>query len=297
MSKLDDAAKEIVRALTESTARKTSGYDTLAEVKRVDGNIAWVHIDGGVDETPVSVSIDCKKGDMVRVRVSNGTAFIIGNETKPPTDDTTAISAHTVATTANTKAVIAEETAEVADQNAGVAKKTAEAILVYDHDYTLMADQNNRMYAHFTAFLYRGGVDIKNYFDAQQFTWYLKNEDTAEMQFLGYGYNIDVYLSDAGYGSEVVGHFTTTEDAEALTSNNENLTDNTDTNYTVRANGDSVRVSDLSVSTLLYDVDKLMVVGTENEHLITMDTLYSYMLNRISDDAGVIYCGSATEVI
>lgn len=126
MSKLDDAAKEIVQALEERTARSTSGYDTLAEVKRVSGNTAWVHIDGGVDETPVNMSIDCKKGDMVRVRVSNGTAFIVGNETKPPTDDAEALIAKSVAALADGKATTAKTTAEGADRNASQARVIAE---------------------------------------------------------------------------------------------------------------------------------------------------------------------------
>jgi len=54
----------------------------------VSGSTAYVHIPGGVAETPVTMTIACKKGDTVQVRVSGGRAWIVGNETAPPTDDT-----------------------------------------------------------------------------------------------------------------------------------------------------------------------------------------------------------------
>ena len=59
-------------------------------MKRIDGNTAWVKIPGGVDETPVRLTIDAKAGDTVQLRVSGGTAWITGNQTAPPTDDTVA---------------------------------------------------------------------------------------------------------------------------------------------------------------------------------------------------------------
>ena len=70
------------------TDKSTQPYDTRAEVVRVSGSTAYVHIPGGVPETPVTMTIACKKGDTVQVRVSGGRAWIVGNETAPPTDDT-----------------------------------------------------------------------------------------------------------------------------------------------------------------------------------------------------------------
>lgn len=70
------------------TDKSTQPYDTRAEVVRVSGSTAYVHIPGGVAETPVTMTIACKKGDTVQVRVSGGRAWIAGNETAPPTDDT-----------------------------------------------------------------------------------------------------------------------------------------------------------------------------------------------------------------
>lgn len=89
-AKLDAAVKELTQVLLESGKNKTSPYDTQAEVKRVEGNIAWVHIPGGVDETPVRLTMNAQAGDIVQVRVSGGNAWLAGNATSPPTDDTRA---------------------------------------------------------------------------------------------------------------------------------------------------------------------------------------------------------------
>ena len=78
--------------------RATQPYDTTAEVTRVDEDgIAWVHIPGGVDETPVQMSINAREGDTVRVRVAGGQAWATGNDTAPPTDDRTAEAAQRTA--------------------------------------------------------------------------------------------------------------------------------------------------------------------------------------------------------
>ena len=81
----------IIRSLRESLKRenekKTSGYDTRATIRRIEDGVAWVHIPGGVDETPVTLTIGANVGDEVQVRVSGGRAFLVGNATAPPTDD------------------------------------------------------------------------------------------------------------------------------------------------------------------------------------------------------------------
>lgn len=100
---------------------KTAPYDTEAQVVRVEGSTAWVHIPGGVDETPVAMTINASAGDTVRVRVGNGTAWLVGNDTAPPTDDGTAI-------IANRNAGMAQQSADAAYSFAatahGIAKKT-----------------------------------------------------------------------------------------------------------------------------------------------------------------------------
>ena len=89
-----------VKNLVDILKEKNDGpapYDTEAEVMRIEGDTAWVHIPGGVDETPVAIPISAEPGDKVRVRVSGGQAWITGNDTAPPTNDKTALEAQKVA--------------------------------------------------------------------------------------------------------------------------------------------------------------------------------------------------------
>lgn len=86
--------KSLSSTLRENRA-KTKAYDTRAEVTRVVGNTAYVHIPGGVEETPVALTIGAKKGDIVQIHVGGGRAWITGNLTAPPSDDTKAIEAVT----------------------------------------------------------------------------------------------------------------------------------------------------------------------------------------------------------
>lgn len=91
-------------------------YDTTAEVVRVEDGVAWVHIDGGVEETPAELTINAVKGDLVKVRLVGGQAYLIGNGTAPPTDDRVANNALGVANSAQLKALTAEEVALVTEQ-------------------------------------------------------------------------------------------------------------------------------------------------------------------------------------
>lgn len=134
-----------------------------------------------------------------------------------------------------------------------------------------------------TAHVYRGGVDIaQTEFDPQDFTWYLKSED-GEVPIIpsgrqdNTGYTTMVNISDCGYGAEVVAKFTPPEYATALTNGGDALTDSDGDALEVRASGDSVRVRDLTVSTTLYPTDKAMIIGAEDEHLVTMQTLQDYL--------------------
>ena len=97
MSKSEQIINGLVSAMTQKDKTVTAAYDTQGTVTRVDGDTAWVHIPGGVDETPVKLTINAKYGDTVQVRVSGGTAWLVGNNTAPPTDDTKAIEAEQVA--------------------------------------------------------------------------------------------------------------------------------------------------------------------------------------------------------
>lgn len=124
--RLKQIQKDLVEALGASKP-KTSGYDTEATVIRIEGQTAWVHIPGGIDETPVAMTINSKRGDKVRVRVSGGTAWLIGNDSAPPTDDRKAVEAAEKADNANKVADSAKKGAEAAWEYAGIARNAAES--------------------------------------------------------------------------------------------------------------------------------------------------------------------------
>lgn len=107
--------KEFLKVLNNKD-KGPKPYDTTAEVVRVEDGVAWVHIDGGVEETPAELTINAVKGDRVKVRLVGGQAFLIGNGTAPPTDDRMANNALGVATGARVVAVQAEEVAQVTEQ-------------------------------------------------------------------------------------------------------------------------------------------------------------------------------------
>ena len=114
MNGIDAAIKDFIQVFRELGNNKTSPYDTSAEVTRVEDDTIWVHIPGGVDETPVKRTMDAKVGDSVQVRLSGGTAWLTGNATAPPTDDTVAKAARETAFIANDKAEkVIEETKEL----------------------------------------------------------------------------------------------------------------------------------------------------------------------------------------
>lgn len=117
-------AKKIVDMIYNEKKARPEPYDTTATVRRVENGRAFVHIPGGVDETPVKLTINAEPGDNVQVRVAGGRAWIAGNESNPPTDDKTARKAQTTATkagetakAANTKAEDAQETADKIQQH------------------------------------------------------------------------------------------------------------------------------------------------------------------------------------
>lgn len=82
-------AKKVVSVARGEDKKKPSPYDTKATVNRVDyeNRKAYVRFYGGVDETPVDLTVNCERGDTVQVRVGGGRAWIVGNQTAPPTDD------------------------------------------------------------------------------------------------------------------------------------------------------------------------------------------------------------------
>ncbi|OLR55031.1 hypothetical protein BHK98_02490 [Hornefia porci] len=118
-------SKEMVQLIGAANQKGTSPYDTQAEVIRVEGSIAWVHIPGGIDETPARMTMNAKAGDVVQVRVSGGRAWLTGNASSPPTDNTEAFKARDTAFEAKEIAEASIEDAERAKEAADSAEASA----------------------------------------------------------------------------------------------------------------------------------------------------------------------------
>lgn len=77
--------RDLVRMLKKN---KPSGSDYTGTVTRCESGMAYVQLTGSdIMDTPVVMSVDCKPGDKVRVRVNDGRAWITGNDTTPPSND------------------------------------------------------------------------------------------------------------------------------------------------------------------------------------------------------------------
>lgn len=149
-SGLDKAIKDFIQIIQEAGNKGTSPLDAQAEVLRIDEDgTAWVHLPGGVDETPVKLTINAEVGDKVHVRLSGGRAWITGNQTAPPTDDKTAIVAKRLANIAGNQANVAQKTADqaqiVADSALKGAKENAaqmaQMVLDFNGDIENLQDQ------------------------------------------------------------------------------------------------------------------------------------------------------------
>ena len=146
MDKIDKLAKAIISS--QSSESKTSPYDTTAEVVLVEGGTAWVKIAGGVDRTPAKLLVDAKKGDSVRVHIAGGNAYVTGNATAPPTDDTKANVADAKATEAKAVAVNARNGATRAKVKADAASETAETAVKTAEGAHKIADNTNQYFWH-----------------------------------------------------------------------------------------------------------------------------------------------------
>lgn len=143
-----NSQQELIDVIKDIAKKQNHTYDTPATVLRVEGDTVWVHIDGGADETPVRKTINCEQGEIVQVRISNGSAFLVGNASAPPTDDKTAKVAHFMAEEAGVRAVEAQDTAAEAQERATIAQTAAAAaqaavaqsLITYETWYKLSAD-------------------------------------------------------------------------------------------------------------------------------------------------------------
>lgn len=134
-AKLDRVIKDLKDVIRGANKKTTSSLDTPATVTRIEGDTAWVHMDGGVAETPVKRTIDAKIGDTVQVRSKGGQAWLTGNQTAPPTDDTKAVEA-------DNKAKKADIIAQLAKKTADKAGKTATNYLSWSAEYGLIVSED-----------------------------------------------------------------------------------------------------------------------------------------------------------
>lgn len=225
MNDIQKVAKSIKASVKED--KGTKPYDTQAKVVRIDGSTAWVQIPGGVDETPVRMTIDANKGDTVQVRVSGGRAWITGNATSPPTSDAKAIIAQYIADTAKNAAYMAALDAEAASLNADNAKKLALKSLVF----TIETEYTETSIV-FTAKLMRAGEYLElgdgTDYPGEDFFWYKKKPTGAE--YLGYGITLTVLKSSINYGETVYCTWTQRESSNFIDNNgNVMITDQGDT--------------------------------------------------------------------
>lgn len=196
MDDIKQMAKTVAQCIKGDT-KKTKGYDTAATVKRVDGNTVYVSIPGGVPETPVKKTIDAKVGDTVQVHVGNGTAWLTGNRTAPPTDDAEALVAKAVAKVADKTATKAKTTAEQAQKTANGIKQHfwtdddgAHITEVTQAEYEDDPDNaGGNLLAQASSVSVREGtkdlaVMSKDGFDAKS---YDSNDDPVQIAHLGYG--------------------------------------------------------------------------------------------------------------
>lgn len=84
MSSIDSLAKDLYTIIHNKEEKGPKPYEPVAEVVKVDADTIWVKIPGGENETPVEKTIDAEIGDRVRLRVSGGRAWMLGNATSPP---------------------------------------------------------------------------------------------------------------------------------------------------------------------------------------------------------------------
>lgn len=143
MDEIKQMAKTVAQCIKGDT-KKTKGYDTAATVKRIDGGTAYVSIPAGVPETPVKKTIDAKVGDTVQVHVENGTAWLVGNQTAPPTDDAEALVAKAVAKVADQNAAKAKTTADEAQQTANAVSGIANTALSQAQEAKQIADDTEQ---------------------------------------------------------------------------------------------------------------------------------------------------------
>lgn len=152
MSKLDDLAKMMVDIIEKRNSKRPRALDTVGTVSRVDDDYVWVKFAGSEEETPVKETIKAKKGDIVQVRASNGSAWIVGNETSPPSDDTLAQEAYNNSDKASRTAQRASDTTVVGDTMYYLASDQDEGVTTEDEGWTVEPQELSEEYPYLWAY-------------------------------------------------------------------------------------------------------------------------------------------------
>lgn len=251
--------------------------------------VTLARVDNGPKGDPGnSASIEVtKEGNTTTVVATSGDGTVTSEDIYDGSDGISAVSRD-----GNTITITDAEGTDITVIDGAEAISQIDDILIYDHDYEIVNG-----YANFTAHLYRAGKEVTSQYDPLDFSWYLKTESTNDKSFLGNGVTISIPMSRVGYGAEVVGRYSSNDDSEALSTDGDNLTDDENSPITVRATGESVRVRDLETTTTIYDTEKVMIIGAEDEHLVTMRTLFGQMLEDLEGEVLTLYCGTATELV
>lgn len=169
--------------------------------------------------------------------------------------------------------------AALAQEKADDAKAIADNTYIYDHDYTITTPQtrsgSSNKIAHFTAHVYRGGVEVTDLFSDDDFTWFYKTEEGEfPVATPNTGKEIDVAISDMSYGGHIIGYFNNDEnDATLQTANYRALETYNNKKLLARASTDEVRVRDLSKTTVISVSDEILVVNSADEKLASVSNL------------------------
>lgn len=151
--KIDQIIRDLIKSIQEPQKKNTSPYDSKGVVTRIEEGIAWVKLAGSSIETPVQLTIAAEQGDSVQVRVSNGTAWLTGNGTEPPTGDRLAKVSYKAAKAADEKAEAADAKAtETGEELKGVRKTATQAkkIAADTNQYFWVAEEGTDTGTHIT---------------------------------------------------------------------------------------------------------------------------------------------------
>lgn len=233
-----------------------------------------VNYDVDISELPDGVGI----GDRVNIVDDNAEIYISGRILKL---DTSVV--------ANTKkATLGEyliKTSGISDKVLALAAQAAsmqnivDNTYIYDHEYTITTPQTRSgtetRVAHFTAHVYRGGVEVTDLFSDSDFTWYYKTEEGEfPVATPNTGKEIDVSISNMSYGGHIVGYFTNgNRDSNLLSANSRYLKTYNNEKLLARAASGEIRVRDLSKTTVISVTDEIMVVNSTDEKLATVSNL------------------------